>query len=646
MNENHSHKDKNRVTLRVGGDPLVDDLVNSTPQADKGFQRELEERLVNLLYQPKENETMTPLVYEQREMPTSRIPLTLAASLLVLILLGTLVNRPSSGDGVISGAQADLRETEMAIQATQTAIAREQALLAQSQAANETFAYGGHVMNLERPDVVLEVMRRAGMSWVKVHIQEPSFENYGEVERAIQTAHDYGMRILITVAGSAEAIQNEDFISAYANYVATVARRGADAIEIWNEPNIDRSWPTGEISGAAYVELLKPAYEAIKAANPNTLVISAAPAPTGAEASFPTMVKNDDNWLREVVAAGGLDYLDCVGVHYNEGVVAPDQLQGDPRDNTHRRYLGSMVAAYREVTLEQKPLCFTEIGYLTPEELGELSMPFAWAQNTSLDEQATWLAQAIELTAQSGMVRLMIVWNVNFTNYGESPDAGFAIIRPDGRCPACEKLAALQSLLPTPAVSAEQTAACAVSFNGPSMVSIYVAPSTGAEVIAQVAPSWSVDALEHQAVDGLSWYRVEVGANTASVVGWVPGDVLLHTEECPLSGDPTTPEGTIVFSFPLAQIMYNDDLNEGDLVDVMATLVFIRGDAPNMLIPMPLEALDKGEVSITRVIEDAHLLKINTVTDVVDVAVLPEQVEILTWLMGSRVPITLVASEP
>jgi len=32
------------------------------------------------------------------------------------------------------------------------------------------------------------------------------------------------------------------------------------------------------------------------------------------------------------------------------------------------------------------------------------------------------------------------VWNVNFTNYGEDPMAGYAIIRPDGSCPACALL--------------------------------------------------------------------------------------------------------------------------------------------------------------------------------------------------------------
>ena len=37
----------------------------------------------------------------------------------------------------------------------------------------------------------------------------------------------------------------------------------------------------------------------------------------------------------------------------------------------------------------------------------------------------------------------MIVFNVDFTVYGDDPQAGFAIIRPGGACPACDSLHAV-----------------------------------------------------------------------------------------------------------------------------------------------------------------------------------------------------------
>ena len=47
----------------------------------------------------------------------------------------------------------------------------------------------------------------------------------------------------------------------------------------------------------------------------------------------------------------------------------------------------------------------------------------------------------MQLARSSGKVRLVIIWNVDFTNYGADPMAGYAIIRPGGVCPACDALA-------------------------------------------------------------------------------------------------------------------------------------------------------------------------------------------------------------
>ncbi|MGV2436354.1 MAG UNVERIFIED_CONTAM: hypothetical protein LVT10_16890 [Anaerolineae bacterium] len=119
--------------------------------------------------------------------------------------------------------------------------------------------------------------------------------------------------------------------------------------------------------------MLQQAYNAIKSRNAGVMVISGAPAPTGAEAAFPGQVVNDDRFLRELVGAGGLQYLDCVGMHYNEGIVPPTVISGDPRDNYYTRYYQTMVETYWNVIGGQKPICITELGYLTSE--GYPSLP-------------------------------------------------------------------------------------------------------------------------------------------------------------------------------------------------------------------------------------------------------------------------------
>ena len=59
--------------------------------------------------------------------------------------------------------------------------------------------------------------------------------------------------------------------------------------------------------------------------------------------------------------------------------------------------------------------------------------------------QAEWLAEAARLSREQGKVRLMIVFNVDFETYGVDPQAGYAIFRADGSCPACETLKAVMA---------------------------------------------------------------------------------------------------------------------------------------------------------------------------------------------------------
>jgi hypothetical protein len=57
-------------------------------------------------------------------------------------------------------------------------------------------------------------------------------------------------------------------------------------------------------------------------------------------------------------------------------------------------------------------------------------------------QQAQWLAEAINLGRGNARVRLIIIWNFDFTGaFGDDPLGGYAMIRPDGRCPACDRLA-------------------------------------------------------------------------------------------------------------------------------------------------------------------------------------------------------------
>lgn len=300
------------------------------------------------------------------------------------------------------------------------------------------FSYGGHVRGLD--DTTVDYMRIAGMTWAKYQVRYNQGADPNQVAGLIADAHGKGFRILLGVVGLPFEINNPGYDEAYASFVGGLAALGADAIEVWNEPNLDREWPTGQIDPVRYTQLLAASFNSIKANNGNTYVISAAMAPTGAEAAFPGRVVNDNTYLTGMVNAGALNYMDCVGVHYNEGIVGPTVNSGDPRGEYYTRYYDGMVNTYWNIVGGQRPLCFTELGYLTPEGFGPLPGGFSWAGNVTVAQQASWLDTVMARAASSGRVSMVIVWNVNFTEYGADPMAGYAIIRPDGSCPACQAL--------------------------------------------------------------------------------------------------------------------------------------------------------------------------------------------------------------
>lgn len=306
--------------------------------------------------------------------------------------------------------------------------------------ATGSFELGGHVDGFST--VAINAMRASGMTWAKKQVRLEWGLPTGL--SMIQDAKAAGFRILLGVVGDRNALAAnfDGYLATYTQFVAALAAAGADAIEVWNEPNIDREWPAGQINGANYTRMLAAAYNAIKTANPATMVISGAPAPTGffGAAGCTDAGCNDDVFMQQMAAAGAAQYMDCVGLHYNEGIVSPGTTSGDKRGEYPTYYFGSMLQrGYRP--FGGKPVCFTELGYLSPQGMGSaLPGGFAWAGDVTVAEHAAWLADAASRSAQSGIVRLMIIWNVNFTRWDSDPMGGYAIIRPDGSCPACTTL--------------------------------------------------------------------------------------------------------------------------------------------------------------------------------------------------------------
>ena len=281
-------------------------------------------------------------------------------------------------------------------------------------------------------------MQQAHMKWVK--FQAP----YGEIDPGgaagyVAAGHSAGFKVLLSLPGSHYPTSID--YGGYISYVTAVAGSHPDAIEVWNEMNIKNEWPSGQIDPNAYVnQMLAPAFNAIKTASPSTMVIIGALAPTGFDNG--TDAWSDQRYAAGMAAAGAGKYADCVGVHHNSGTTAPNVSSGRPEGDHYSWYFLPTINV-DHTAAPNLPVCLTEFGYLTPEGYGPLPSAFSWGQNTTLADQAAWLAQGYQIAQGLGYVRLVIVWNVDFTQYGDDPQAGYAIVRQDGSCPACASLGAV-----------------------------------------------------------------------------------------------------------------------------------------------------------------------------------------------------------
>ncbi len=298
------------------------------------------------------------------------------------------------------------------------------------------FALGGQVFSFAYP----ELMRRAGMTWAKSDIRWSLGDGAGIAQGAIDAARSRGFKILLSVSGDpAQMAESPDeYAGLFAAFLGELAALAPDAIEVWEGANLPDRWAAGQIDPAAYAGMLDAAYTAIKAANPDVMVISGALTPTEQfNGACGASGCDDLPFLEGLAAAGAAASADCIGVHYTEGVVPPNASDGDPRSSHHSRYLPALLDTYSAV-FPGTPLCLTEIGYLSFEGSGgAAAIPgYEWAANTSIAEQAEWIAQASILARQSGRVALMIVYNVDFPPTQDNLPLGYAIVR-DGQCLAC-----------------------------------------------------------------------------------------------------------------------------------------------------------------------------------------------------------------
>jgi GH35 family endo-1,4-beta-xylanase len=289
----------------------------------------------------------------------------------------------------------------------------------------------------------LDLVVGAGFTWVKQQVrwEEVEGEVFGStdwrcIDEVVEAAEARGLHILLSVTTSPEwsrpgtEMGAPDVLPLFGQFCLRLAERyrgRIDAVEVFNEPNLDREW--GEhLDPYAYVTLLEWAYAGIKQEDPDVMVISAALAPT--EWNDWATAVDDRLYLGAMAEARAGRYADCIGTHFNHTVSSPLEPGGE---------FERQMQDYYDAFAGEVPLCITEFGVATPDRTGaRLPRGFEWARETSAAEQAQWLQDGLDWAREHpDVVRLVIVWNLNYHSDDEDdPNVPYSLWGPRGLMPA------------------------------------------------------------------------------------------------------------------------------------------------------------------------------------------------------------------
>jgi hypothetical protein len=358
-----------------------------------------------------------------------------------------------------SGAVTSISGQQPVAQPTQGQQPKPPTATPQPSNRNPNFGYGVQVNGLILPDYTADMATQVRANWIK---QQLRWGVYGEkgpnesdidwtgYDQIINAANARGLKVMLSIVTAPEWSRTgqegihgpPNDLNAYANFLGQVAARykgKIHAIEVWNEQNLSREWTVSpqQLSAARYVEMLRLAYNAIKAQDPNVIVISGALSPTGWDDGV--QATDDFKYLQQMIDAGLLDVADCVGAHHNGYNIGPSvsaqtalqhpkaataQFKGPFTPHTnglphHSWFFYDTLQTYAKMVAGRKPLCVTEFGWATSEGYPGAPQGFEFALDNTLQEQADYIVEAFTLMPQWGFVKLAFLWNLDYGNKGK-----------------------------------------------------------------------------------------------------------------------------------------------------------------------------------------------------------------------------------
>jgi hypothetical protein len=298
-------------------------------------------------------------------------------------------------------------------------------------------------------------LQKAGVGWQKTLFEWKKIEGsskgayaWAEADRIVKASNAAGIKVIARIdfqpqwarldrattnAHPDNPLDYADFVAAFANRYKTGSPFGhVSAIEVWNEPNLQREWgsPISPDSAADYVTLLKAAYPAIKSADPSILVVTAGLSPTNVGDGT---AQPDDLYLQWMFDAGLSGNYDVLGVQGNaqapDPTAAPGTLDGFADASFYFRRVEQLRAIQEANGDADKPVWLLEFGWTSDH----VHPQYAWYA-VSEEQKASNILGAFQYArANWPWMGVMTVWSMPDPAWGpDREEYWWAVANPDG----------------------------------------------------------------------------------------------------------------------------------------------------------------------------------------------------------------------
>ncbi len=323
-------------------------------------------------------------------------------------------------------------------------------------------AYGMHISQWWHLDALardMNMTRDMGFGWVKQTFPWRDIEGYrkGEYDwfrpdAIVDAAEEAGLGLIVRIdrqpLWSVESLPPEQItphqppvdyqdFGDFCGVLAARYRGRIAAYQVWNEPNLSREWGDKSPDPAGYTALLKLCYEAIKAADPDAIVISAGLAPTGTQ---PPAAMPDTDFLQGMYDAGAEAYFDVLGVNA-PGYKAPPELSpeavaADGALGNGRWFAFRHVEDMRAIMVangdSHKQVAILEMGWVLHQDQHP---DYTWHGVTEA-EQADYLVRAYQFAQANWRPWIGVMTTVYMADADWTPEADeqwwWSIVLPDG----------------------------------------------------------------------------------------------------------------------------------------------------------------------------------------------------------------------